>query len=75
MAVKLTPEGRCPGCKNKIAKVDEEHPQRMFYKVRSMLIDQKNGEVICTCSNCKIELIMPVVKMPRKLKKKPNAKN
>lgn len=47
----------------------------MFYKVRTMFIDQKNGDVICACSNCKTELVMPAVKMPRKLKKRPYAKN
>ncbi len=75
VASKLTPEGKCPVCKNKIAKVDEENPRRMFYKVRTMFIDQKNGDVICACSNCKTELVMPAVKMPRKLKKRPYAKN
>lgn len=75
MANKLTAQGRCPTCNEKIAKVDKVDPQRMFYKIKSLLIDQVNGGVVATCSNCKTEVEMPVVKMPRKLKKKTNAKN
>lgn len=75
MAVKLTPEGKCPNCKKRIAKVDEENPQRMFYKVKTMSIDQKNGEVVCACSHCNTSLVMPMVKMARKLRVKPNANN
>ena len=75
MAVKLTSKGKCPGCNNRIAKVDEKDPQRMFYKVKSMIINQDNGEVIATCSHCKTEMVMPAVKMPRKIRKKKHAPN
>jgi len=73
MAVKLTADGRCPTCTLKIAKPDAKDPQRMFYRVKSMTINQVNGAVICMCSHCKTELEMPAVKMPRKVRKKNNA--
>lgn len=73
MAVKLTPEGDCPNCALKIAKPDEKDRRRMFFRVKAMIIDQVNGTVICLCTQCKIELEMPAIKMPLKVGKKKNA--
>ena len=69
MAIKLTATGQCPECGERIVKIDQVNPQRMFYRVKSMMIDRVTGEVICQCTKCKAELLMPVVKIPKKIKR------
>lgn len=45
----------------------------MFYRVKSVIIDQDNGAMVASCSQCKTELEMPTVEMPRKVRKTKNA--
>lgn len=69
MASNLTADGKCPGCGNQIVRVDKSDARRMFYAVKSLIIDQDNGEVVSRCSQCKVELKMPAVKIARMIRK------
>jgi len=66
--IKSLDNGNCPQCRVKVVKIDRDHPNRLFYAVKSMMIDRDNGTVIARCSKCKTELQMPAVLLPRKLK-------
>lgn len=69
----LTAEGKCPECGNQVVRMDKSNAARLFYSVKSMIIDQDNGEVVSRCSQCKLELKMPAIKMPRKIRTKQDA--
>ena len=73
MSQNLTSDGKCPGCGNQIVQVDRANARRMFYAVKAMIIDQDNGAVVSRCSQCKVELTMPAVKMPRRIRTQPDA--
>lgn len=66
---KLTEYGNCPTCGRRIVRTDSGETGRTFYAVKSITMDGDNGDVEAHCSKCKTLLKMPMMKMPRKLRK------
>ena len=70
---RILADGRCPQCFRVIVSVDREDENRHYYLIKSMIVNNKNGEVTGKCVRCKTELEIPVIKMkgkftiPRKL--------
>lgn len=69
MARKLTSSGSCPVCSRQVLRKHDTDRKKTFYAMKSITVDRVNNEMVGHCSNCKTELEMPVMIVPRKIKK------
>ncbi len=73
MAESITSEGKCPVCHHRIVKADKLAKSKTFYAVKSLKIDSVDGQVSASCSQCKTDLVMPVMRISNKIRKPSNA--
>lgn len=63
---RILPDGRCPQCNRVIVSIDRSDKNRHYYLIKSMIVNNENGEVTGKCVRCKTELEIPVIKMKGK---------
>lgn len=62
---RIMPDGRCPQCYKVIVSTDRNDESRHYYLIKSMIVNNENGEVTGKCARCKTEVEIPVIKMKK----------